>query len=122
MSSGPVRTVLVVDDNARMRELARLFLEGQDHEIWGEAASAAEALAMLAGEDRPDVIVLDHHMPERTGLDALPDIRRSCPTAWIVLWASAPDIAFEARLAGADAFLDKASSLEALVASVAGAL
>ena len=111
-----------MDDNARMRELARLFLEGQDHQIWGEAASAAEALALLQADEGPDVIVLDHYMPDQTGLEALPAIRRACPSAWIVLWASAPDIAFEARLAGADAFLDKSASLEALVASVAGAL
>lgn len=112
------RLVLVVDDNARMRELARLFLEPQGFAC-ADAASAEDALALVA-DACPDVIVLDHYMPDRTGMDVLPELRRACPSARIVMWASAPEIVYEARLLGADAYVDKADSLERLVAEVAG--
>ena len=110
------RLVLVVDDNARMRELARLFLEPHGFQCL-EAASGDEALTLIA-DSCPDVIVLDHFMPERSGMDVLPDLRRACPGARIVMWASAPEIIYDARLLGADVYVDKADSLERLVAEV----
>jgi CheY-like chemotaxis protein len=60
--------VLVVDDNALNRELLRLVLEQQGHEV-SEAASAEEALRMVK-ETHPVLILMDCHLPGMDGLTA----------------------------------------------------
>jgi DNA-binding NarL/FixJ family response regulator len=56
-------TVVLVDDDARFRELARELLQGDGYEIVGEAGTAVGGVC-LARELRPDAVVLDLIMPE----------------------------------------------------------
>jgi DNA-binding LytR/AlgR family response regulator len=60
--------VLVVDDEPAARRRLALMLEELDEEVVGEAANGVEALEM-AGERRPDVLLLDIEMPEVDGFD-----------------------------------------------------
>jgi DNA-binding NarL/FixJ family response regulator len=63
--------VLLVDDHQVVRRGLRTFLEVQgDIEVVGEAADGAEGVA-LAGELRPDVILMDVKMPGTDGIEAL---------------------------------------------------
>ncbi|MGK5534276.1 response regulator [Streptomyces sp. URMC 129] len=63
--------VLLVDDHQVVRRGLRTFLEVQgDIEVVGEAADGASGVA-LAGELRPDVILMDLKMPGSDGMDAL---------------------------------------------------
>ena len=66
-------TVLVVDDEADLRELVRLNLTLDGHRVVG-AADGDEALH-LAGRVNPDVILLDIMMPRRDGWDTLVAIK-----------------------------------------------
>jgi DNA-binding response OmpR family regulator len=66
-------TVLVVDDEADLRELVRLNLSLAGHRVVG-AADGEEALD-LAGLESPDVILLDVMMPKRDGWDTLGAIK-----------------------------------------------
>ena len=68
----PVR-VLVVDDQETARYLVRQCLPRPEFEV-SETASAEEGLA-LAGQERPDVILLDLVMPGMTGREALRRLR-----------------------------------------------
>jgi CheY-like chemotaxis protein len=61
----PVR-VLIVDDDARFRRLARAFLERSGFEVAGEAADGAEALA-VAARARPDAALVDVQLPDIDG-------------------------------------------------------
>jgi DNA-binding response OmpR family regulator len=61
-----VRTILVADDDAAMRALARTVLEREGHRVL-EAASAVEIFRFLEVE-RPDVILLDVHLGTEDGL------------------------------------------------------
>jgi CheY-like chemotaxis protein len=66
--------VLVVDDAADTRLLARLLLERAGYAV-AEAETAEDALAVMA-EDRPDVVLLDLQLPGMDGwrmLDVLRD-------------------------------------------------
>jgi DNA-binding NarL/FixJ family response regulator len=60
--------VLIVDDHESFRSSARLLLEAEGYEVVGEAETGASALA-AAAELRPDVILLDVHLPDIDGFD-----------------------------------------------------
>jgi PAS domain S-box-containing protein len=96
--------ILVVDDNAANRELARAILEQFDAEV-AEAASGAEAVR-LAGRRPFDVILMDMRMPGMDGRAALAAIRakpgpnRDLP----ILAFSADDVGDEPDMADLDEF------------------
>ena len=65
--------VLVVDDSDQLRRLFRTILSAEGHEVV-EAANGAEALHTLR-TDVVDVMLLDHSMPEMSGLEVLQLLR-----------------------------------------------
>jgi CheY-like chemotaxis protein len=84
-------TILVVDDDADMRFLARSVLEGSGIEVAGEAADGVEALAKLEELDPPPiptVVLLDNQMPGLTGLEVAEQILRERPEQIIVLFSA----------------------------------
>jgi CheY-like chemotaxis protein len=60
------RTVLIVDDHAEFRSLARELLEADGFEVLGEAADGASALA-AAARLRPELVLLDIQLPDIDG-------------------------------------------------------
>jgi len=109
--------VLVVDDAANLRELLTLLLEVEDDfEVVGTAADGRQAIdAALAL--KPDVVLLDLAMPVMDGLQALPELRAHLPNARIVIFSGFEHeaLAEEALLAGADAYIEKGTSVTQLV-------
>ena len=85
--------VVVVDDVPELRELARLALHRDGHEVGGEAGDGREAIDVVAAL-RPDVVLLDVRMPNMSGLEALPIIARSAPDAKVVVVNSLPSVTF----------------------------
>jgi two-component system, NarL family, nitrate/nitrite response regulator NarL len=84
MRSKPI-TVIVVDDEERIRRFARLILESDKKvRVVGEADNGRSATA-LARELCPDVIVMDISMPVMNGLDAAKTILRDCPKTRIIM-------------------------------------
>jgi excisionase family DNA binding protein len=67
--NGGPRTILIVDDDPRLREFVRVNLEMEGYTV-REAASADEGLAALEDES-PDLILLDVMMPEVDGWEML---------------------------------------------------
>ena len=101
--------VLVVDDNDLLRVTVRVRAEADPRfEVVGEAGNGQLAVEM-ARTLHPDVIVLDHQMPVRTGIDALPDLRAAAPSAVIVVYSGDddPELRRTAMARGAQAFLVK---------------
>jgi DNA-binding response OmpR family regulator/DNA-binding CsgD family transcriptional regulator len=68
-------TVLVVDDEADIRELVRLNLELDGHDVI-LAADGNEAIEFAVGE-HPDCVVLDVMMPEKDGWEVLAEMKAS---------------------------------------------
>lgn len=66
-----VSRVLVVEDDAQLRRIITSNLSVRGHQV-REASDASEALAALA-EERPDLLILDINLPDRTGWDVLRD-------------------------------------------------
>ena len=80
--------ILVVDDNAGVREGLRLLLESHpDWEVCGEAGNGLEAIE-LHRLLRPDLLIIDVSMPVMNGLDASLSILRNCPDVPILLYTS----------------------------------
>ena len=109
--------VLVVDDAANLRELLTLLLEVEDDfEVVGTAADGRQAIE-AAESLHPDVVLLDLAMPVMDGLQALPELRAQLPQARIVIFSGFEHeaLATEALQAGADAYIEKGTSVTSLV-------
>ena len=114
--------ILIVDDNAVNRGLARLVLEGARAEIT-EAATGLEALEALAATPF-DVVLLDLRMPDADGWSVLNTVRgRSGPNDATPVLAYTADAHIEDRLiaAGFDGIVTKPTSPAALLRAVAAA-
>ncbi|HZE36927.1 MAG TPA: response regulator [Candidatus Eisenbacteria bacterium] len=113
-------TILIVDDEPPILDLVRFTLEDADVRVV-EASDGVEALA-VARRVRPDLILLDVHMPRLDGLEACRQIRREPALARtpIVMLTAAGQEADRARgrEAGADEYLTKPFSPLALLALV----
>ena len=71
--------IVVVDDHPILPDALRaLFSTVPDVDVVGEAADAATSLREITSH-RPDVLLLDVHMPGGTGLEVLPRLRQASP-------------------------------------------
>jgi CheY-like chemotaxis protein len=114
------RTVLIVDDHAGFRSMARALLESGGFVVVGEAADGSTALACAAAL-RPDLVLLDVQLPDLDGFAVTEQLAQSSHAPVIVLTSGRPRSSFERRLANsrARAFIPKAeltsAELEALL-------
>jgi DNA-binding NarL/FixJ family response regulator len=122
---GPVRRLLVVDDDPDFRLLMRLAL-APHFEVVAEAGDGTEAIAE-ASRTKPDVVLLDCSLPGPDAFDALPGIQEAAPEARVVLVSGhdPADLRLASRAAGTVGFLAKetparqmAAELEALLGLV----
>jgi CheY-like chemotaxis protein len=100
-------TVLIVDDDARFRQVAAELLADRGYRVVGEAGSAAEGLT-LAEELRPDAVLVDVNLPDGDGLSVAE--RLVTDSAPRVLLTSADASATTdrlVRLSGAAGFVPK---------------
>jgi DNA-binding NarL/FixJ family response regulator len=116
--------IFLVDDHQMVRDGLRLRLEMErDFVVIGEAGSGAEAEAGVR-QARPDVVVLDLHLPDQNGLTLLPKIRAALPGVKVLIITSSVDASLinEALQAGACGFLRKEDAASELVRAVRVAL
>jgi len=116
--------ILVVEDNDKNRKLARDVLQVKGYRVI-EAESAETAL-ILAAEQRPDLVLMDIHLPGMSGLQALARLREAPDTRAI------PVVAFTASVmpqdrneivsAGFDGFVSKPINLKEFLATIAATL
>lgn len=113
----PSRKVLLVDDDPMMVRLVRKILADNGFTAIAHAVSGREALDSLEGVD---VVLLDHQLPDTTGLEVLDAIRaRPNPPAVIVVTAHGNEsLAATALRQGADDYLAKDVSLNQLLPQV----
>ncbi|MBN1317226.1 MAG: response regulator transcription factor [Anaerolineales bacterium] len=112
--------VLIADDHAVVREGLRAFIASEPGmTVVGEAADGQEAIDR-AGETRPDVLLLDLVMPNKSGLEAIPEIKQKYPKVRILVLTSftEDDKVFPAIKTGALGYLLKDSSPKELLGAI----
>jgi len=116
--------VLICDDNSSVRILVGVIVDTTPGlRVAGEAADGNEAI-IQATRLQPDVIVLDLAMPNLSGLEALPELRRVAPDAQIIVFSgfAAASVAEQAIALGAVSYLEKGASPATIVATIEDAL
>lgn len=86
----PVRVFLIDDHTLMRRGLVALLAQQPDLSVIGEAADAGQALRLVP-ELRPDVILLDNHLPGVTGIDAIAGLREASPKSRILMLTVSED-------------------------------
>src|SRR5881394_3385392 len=99
--------ILVIDDEAAIRDSLRMTLEYEGYDFIG-AATGQEGLA-LAERESPDLVLLDVKMPGMDGLEVLGRLRSMSETMPVVMISAhgTPSTAVEAIRKGATDFLEK---------------
>ncbi|NTW28561.1 MAG: sigma-54-dependent Fis family transcriptional regulator [Coriobacteriia bacterium] len=117
-----IKRVLIVDDEKNMRWVLGQALAADGFEII-EAADGAKALDLIA-EREPDVMVLDHRMPGKDGMEVLRTVRAKGLSFPIIMLTAHGNVAtaVEAMKAGATEYLTKPFDLEELKLAIGKAL
>jgi len=114
--------VMVVDDHALIREGAKAFLGSViDMEHVGEAADGREAVT-VALACRPDVVLMDLHLPDVDGIAATRAICHAVPTAAVLVVSMLDDDTnvFAALRAGARGYVLKGAAPNELERAIRG--
>jgi DNA-binding NarL/FixJ family response regulator len=113
-------TILIVDDNPRLRALIRRFLvQEPDLHVMGEAANGLDAIRM-ADQLRPDIILMDLVTPGVNGLEAMRRIKMNHPATKVIITTVHRQNAYlrAAEASGTDAFLIKRTLMTTLVPTI----
>ena len=106
--------ILIIDDDADLRDLVRLVAELADVEVV-EAATCVEGIAVLrANRDRIRLVLLDYFMPGMDPTACATELRRMVDPTIIVLCTAAAEPSARAAEVGLSRWLAKPFALEAL--------
>ena len=112
-----MKTILVVDDEPKIVQLVRDYLERAGYAV--RTAGDGKAALALARRERPDLIVLDLGLPELDGLDVTRELRKTSDAPIIMLTARGEESDKLVGLElGADDYITKPFSPKELVARV----
>lgn len=103
MTTTPPVSVLLVDDEEVIRELARVVLERAGLTVLDEAEDGVSALEAYRAQDPPEVplvVLLDNRMPGLSGLEVAKEMLDAFPTQIVVLFSAHLDADIEARAKG----------------------
>ena len=119
MSPGPVRVLLVDDDDLMRAGLRAVLRSDPAVEVVGEAANGRSAVT-AARTHRPDVVLMDVRMPDLDGIAATREVLGVSPEIRVVILTTfeQDDYIFGALSAGASGFLLKRTSPEELLAAI----
>ncbi|MBI3750571.1 MAG: response regulator transcription factor [Chloroflexi bacterium] len=115
--------VVVVDDHTLIRQgIVGLLASQSGIEVVGEAGTARDAV-QLAGQVKPDVMLMDISMPGGTGLEATREIRAAVPSVRVVILTmhDREDYLHEALRVGASGYVLKGADVQELLQAVRAA-
>ncbi|WP_432844140.1 response regulator [Dactylosporangium sp. CA-092794] len=110
---------MVVDDHPMWREGVARDLTEAGYEVVAAVGEGAQAVR-IAGSVRPDVVVLDLQLPDRSGVEVIHGILGSCPGARILMLSASGEQqdVLDAVKAGATGYLVKSAARQEFLAAV----
>ena len=121
MTTGQPIRLLLVDDHPIVRAGIKGMLAGEeDFEVIGEASNGEEALSMITGQIRPDVVLMDLHMPTMDGITATARIKglEQPPNVLVLTTYETDADIMKAIEAGATGYLLKDAPLDELCRAI----
>ncbi|WP_238882895.1 response regulator transcription factor [Clostridium sp. YIM B02551] len=118
------RRILVVDDHLIVREGLKLIFETEEnYEVVGEAENGGKALALI-DELKPDLVLMDLNMPQKSGMEALRTLKEKNNLVPVVILTTFNDdkLIREGLSLGAKGYLLKDSTREELIRTVESAI
>ncbi len=118
--AGHAIRLLLANGHPLYRRGLRQLLELEDDlVVIGEAGTVAVALS-LAEQLHPDVVLMDRHLPDGSGIAAVPELRRRSPRTGVLILAMFPEDheALQVRRVGACAYLEKAGRAQQFLDAV----
>lgn len=103
--------ILIVDDHPAMRAGLTAVLRAEPGFVPLDAATSSSDLWPTLNRTKPDVVVLDYHLPGDDGLVLCRRIKRQVPSPAVLLYSAYADasLTIPARLAGADGLVNKSA-------------
>lgn len=117
---GPELGVVVVDDHATVRRGLSALIDGEsDLRVLAASGTAREGLASIE-RLRPDVAVLDFHLPDEDGLSMCLRTHRLAPRPGVLIFSAFADetLALQASVAGAEGLVSKGATPDELCAAI----
>ena len=116
-------TVLVVEDDDSLRNLYRIALTLKGHDVIGTAGDGKEAVDMFKNFSiKPDIILMDHRMPGKNGLEATKEIMKMDGKSKVIFASADKSAREEAISLGVTSFKPKPFSLEKLCSNIKKAM
>jgi DNA-binding NarL/FixJ family response regulator len=112
--------VLIADDHAVVRSGYKQFLEADSSIVEiGEAANGHETLEQLRAKEW-DLLLMDIHMPDRSGLDILQHVTAAYPGVRVLVMSGLPEEQYARNVlrAGASGYLSKGGSPQEFIKAV----
>jgi DNA-binding NarL/FixJ family response regulator len=116
-----IRLALAEDHTIVRWALREALSKADDIEVVGEAGTAADTLAMIQNV-KPDVLLLDITLPDRSGFDVLAEMRQidTAPLVVVLTWHTEPSYAARALAAGAHGYVNKGVEPKELLDAIRG--
>jgi DNA-binding NtrC family response regulator len=112
-------TIFIVEDDQSLQRLYELILKETGFEIIDTAINGKEPIEKFNKlEVKPNIILMDHRMPIKNGLDAMTEILQTRNHAKIIFTSADMSVKEKAMSLGAYAFLDKPFRIQQLLITI----
>jgi DNA-binding response OmpR family regulator len=107
-----MQQILIIDDETEVCFLLKHFFIQKNKQV-AVSTNLKEGIEQLK-KLKPDLLILDHNLPDGFGIENIPQIRSIHPSLLIVVISAMSDLKNDALKKGADYFIEKPISFNAL--------
>jgi two-component system chemotaxis response regulator CheY len=116
---GSRTSVAIVDDEPDLQKLYKLAIASRGYRISYVASDGTDAIEkQQSAPNKPCIIVMDHRMPTKNGVETTKEILKEYPDTKIIFVSADEAIEKDAMKAGASRFLKKPISLRDLLKNI----
>ncbi|MDP2387523.1 MAG: response regulator transcription factor [Bacteroidota bacterium] len=113
--------ISIIEDQKEIREMLSILVKGSEGFLFLDAFENAEDAIATIPNRKPDVVLVDIHLPQQSGIDCVLKLKQNCPEIQFIMCTSLEDseTIFAALKAGANGYITKSTSpaklLEAII-------